>query len=64
MFQSHLYTSLVPSVPQYESFGQRFPFDRLCVSFEPASDPDEREKEALIAYVKRYGELPPMNRRD
>jgi len=48
--------------PHYQSFGERFPASRLCVSFEPTSTPEKSEREALIAYVMRFGELPPLNR--
>jgi hypothetical protein len=46
----------------YESFGQRFPFHRLCVSFEPSAAPAVAEAAALTAYVQQFGELPPLNR--
>lgn len=46
----------------YKSFGEKFPVNRLCVSFEPTDTPEPDEKDALSTYTKRFGELPPLNR--
>lgn len=48
--------------PLYETFGRRFPFERLCVSFESNETPDAAERNALNDYARLFGELPPLNR--
>lgn len=46
----------------HESLREKFPEERLCISFEPTDAPESAERNALITYAKRFGELPPLNR--
>jgi hypothetical protein len=40
---------------------QMFPFERLCITFTPADDPDVAEREMIQDYIQMFGEVPPLN---
>lgn len=42
-------------------FSEKFPFERLCVSFIPADDPATAEREMIRKYFENFGEVPPLN---
>jgi hypothetical protein len=46
---------------RHESLRKAFPYERLCVTFEPAADPRGKENELLNAYCTKFGEAPPLN---
>ena len=46
----------------FESFRDRFPVERLCVSLTDSDEPEALEKKELKEYCKKFGELPPLNR--
>ncbi len=41
---------------------KKFPLNRLCVSVKRANNPEELEKKNLDKYLKKFGDLPPLNR--
>ena len=43
-------------------FKERFPYDRLCLTFQPAEDPKKAEGVEINNYFQKFGEIPPFNR--
>ena len=41
----------------------KYPYDKLFVHLETTDKPDSLESEALKNYYHKFGELPPLNRR-
>ena len=38
-----------------------FPFESLCITFTPADNPTQVERETIQDYFMKYGEVPPLN---
>ena len=45
----------------HANFRERYPYDHLCVAFQPSDNPSERKLELIEEYVSRFGEAPPLN---
>lgn len=48
---------------KHETMKTKFPYDKLFVRLEASDKPDNLESEALKNYHDKFGELPPLNRR-
>jgi predicted GIY-YIG superfamily endonuclease len=50
--------------PFSKPLSERFPDDKLAMSWEFTGESGQRENELLKAYVEAFGELPPLNKQE
>lgn len=50
-----------PRAPLSKLLRERFPADKLAMSWEYTEEPWQREADLLMAYEEAFGELPPRN---
>ena len=48
---------------EHQTMKVKYPYDKLFVHLEASDKPDSLESEALKNYYEKFGELPPLNRR-